>query len=90
MIITSVKVYAVEVRHLCYVYPWGNSHVIPLNMFLGNNFIVLSILCFSRKSGFREELYFRIRVQGQPKIKDLRPLQGRTLLFVNTLFVDGK
>jgi hypothetical protein len=50
---------------------------------LGKNFIVHSIICPIRKSDFREELYFQTRATGQSKIKDLRPLQGRTLLFVN-------
>ena len=54
------------------------------NKGLGKNFIVHSILCPLDKLGFREELYFRTSDFGQSKIKNLRPLQGRTLLFVNS------
>jgi len=52
---------------------------------LGKNFIVHSILCISSKSGFGEELYFQTSYCGYTKIKDLCPVQGRTLLFVNSI-----
>jgi hypothetical protein len=56
-------------------------------MELGKNFIVHSNPCLTSQSTFREELYFNIGYFGQSKIKDLRPLQGKTLLFVNRLLI---
>lgn len=57
---------------------------------LGKNFIVYSSLCPNSKLAFREELYFQKCSSGQTKIKDLSSLQGRTLLFVNSLLTDNK
>jgi hypothetical protein len=51
---------------------------------LGKNFIVQSDVYPDNQTGFREELYFQNSDLRQSKIKDLCPVQGRTLLFVNT------
>jgi hypothetical protein len=55
----------------------GNS------IFLGKNFIVHPAYAGMAEWPFGEELYFRISRFWQSKIKGLRLLEGRTLLFVN-------